>query len=144
MKPTRRRLLKFSGAAVAGLALGEILGAELGSRALANHVGYGNEEWAWALVTVDRAREQEAVKLLLDLARNQRFLGGWYIRRINVVEPMGEFSPKNPFSMFVGIKARDKKTLIGAFEKFIKIMHDKKFTHVEGHRVKAQPFSANW
>lgn len=38
MKLTRRRLLKFSGAAVAGLALGEILGAELGSRALAQQV----------------------------------------------------------------------------------------------------------
>ncbi len=35
MKLTRRRLLKFSGVAVAGLALGEILAAELDSRALA-------------------------------------------------------------------------------------------------------------
>lgn len=71
--------------------------------------GNKNEYWALVLVRVPSNRVAAVLQALRILAEPQQYGGGWYIKRIEVLQPRG--TVKDEFALTVAVKAGSEATL---------------------------------
>ncbi|HEV8339698.1 MAG TPA: hypothetical protein VGR25_08585 [bacterium] len=106
------------------------------------------EARGWALVIVSGGKEQDAFEALRNLAVEQQWSPSWYIKRIDLIEPLRGFEPsrgsppRGDYSLIAAVKARDEAALTGAFGKIMERMD--KFSPVDGYTARAGGYDFNW
>lgn len=109
-------------------------------------VGQPGEVWAQVLVKVEHQHFHKCVDATYGLGVKQHYLGGWYIKRVEVLKApsWGGGSPPNPYSMIISVKAANGDTMVAALAEIRAILAANNASQIDVYEVDDLRFRANW
>jgi len=107
-------------------------------------VGNKNEFWTLMLVRVPANRLGAVLQALRVLAEPQQYGGGWYIKRIEVLQPKGPV--KDLFALSIAVKAGSSPALDTAVSAINDVLDSASggTASYDAYNVTAIHYSANW